>query len=275
MDLQTLPIAVRHLLEDIDTEGKQLTWKIHDFGYKIQLSLVWTEVSTFPAHQSKQRKPALMKKAIHPLAAGTKTHPSDTAETCSDNKVRNNKMCAKHSINSTGAQILSQAEKPKALVSHRTKTHQKKKKSPSRLKRDRKRLLEFRKKKATEKPSNKNPNEDLQNGTAVPLQPGNILHSGRDPRTIASDIKPITVAVDEKTRMMDMKRSVTRNMKLYGLPLSNTSSIVLNIVDTLHAGSPPLISNAPDDLLLQDILIKYSHENLRCHVEYDIDYLMS
>lgn len=262
MEFPVFPQDLKDVVEHLDTSGKELSWTLQRTSKKLVLNLIWKSVgkSNFPSKKITQRK-----------------CPSTEASR-SRNAAGNIEKSAIPSVSSAGAQDLPEAEKPMVVPSHsfnlRRKSHPKKKKSPSRLKRDRKRLLEFRKKKATEKKhsefSYNHLNEDPlpKMPDVVVVQPGNILYRDLDPETVASATQPMTISVHEKARILDIKRTITCVMDIHKLPLFNPSSIVLNLLDTKHASSLPVISDVPDDLLLQQILVKHSLEE--CHMQYDI-----
>ena len=148
MDSPVLPDCVLRVLETIKTEEKQLTsWKVQDDKNKMSLTLVWMrKTSKQPARKIKR----MTKPPPHPVSVqvpssrngSSRTGKNGTLIDCNDGTPVSKDSCST-------SKIITGTGNPSVLTKDNNSSPGKK--APSRLRRDRQRLLQFRKKKCEQK----------------------------------------------------------------------------------------------------------------------------
>ena len=121
MELPEMPERLQLILQHLDIKKKQLTWKLHDSTHTISLTLVWKSAnSNSPSKGIETSVARLQSKQMHITSVNNRSIASDSITGMSSGK------------------ILDMPKKDDVKVDV------KKKKSPCRLRRDRKRLSDFR-----------------------------------------------------------------------------------------------------------------------------------
>ena len=195
MEGPALPKSVLQLLDDYSVQDKELSWKFHDSKRKVSLILVWTSKS------DKATQPPTVPCATG-MNPGTTRRPRNGPVTGSDERgpVRPHPRTDTPSV-----KTIDKLDKP---VNPKSNAAGKKKKSPSRLARDRRRLIPFKEKKRMERSQN--------HATSISAK-SRVIQYKNIPKRIFLTQFPLSIPARPNTTASDMKNSIfnTRDSIVY------------------------------------------------------------
>ena len=273
-----LPESIRTILNRLDVQDKELSWKFQDNKRKIELNLVWTLKKRHQKWQNKAQTPSpkTASSMLPKATAGSKSSGTVNKEVVmpvkTPSKRSDSDVSAASIVNDSGY------SKPESLLlldplptPLGASPNKKKKKSPSRVKRDRERLERYRQQKKRLKQNSKflkshiAENVDVKgifNHDRLRLYPGKFNVSDEEIRShFPHGICTRSTLVTETMTVGDVKKDIF-NYLHHGLdfPMSGPDCIQLHQIAATYTvlrdtGSCPALVDLDNDLLLSQILL--------------------
>ena len=229
MELPVFPDELKCVLTCLDTTGKELSWNIQRSSKKVVLNLVWKVTSKCPPSEVKPQIFAPSKKSLKPAGKPV---------------------------------VLSEKPPSAACAGQPSQPGAKKKKSPSRLARDRKRLLLFKERKKEQRSQlhtqEQEPSIDF---TCRVIQYKNTIK-----RTFLYHY-PFTIPVNATTTASDVKKCIINSLEKFDKNVPDPSCITL--IQPVGEGDQPSTPMwvVPDRMCLYQV---YANSTLPKRMFFDI-----
>ena len=256
MEGPVLPKSLLQLLDDYSVQDKELSWKFHDSKRKISLTLVWTSKS----NKALQPPTVPCARRANPGTRNTTRRPRNGLVTGPDKcgPARPHPRTDTPSVKITDT--LDKPVNPKSCAAG-------KKKSPSRLARDRRRLIAFKERKKMERSQ-----KQAENHTTSIYAKSRLIQYRDNPKRIFLTHVPISIPASPNTTASDMKNSIFNSFQernFYGIHVPNPSCIT--VVQAV-GGTEALDDRTPVWILPDNVPLchMYADSTIPLLIQFDI-----